>query len=312
MKPGETVVTLPEALSRDSPSPRVRVWTYAWALAFLHFFARAFENHTGFSEKVIESIDLGSVQLSGIVFLSSVAFENDNRRKRFTLLLLVAIPMVLHPFFFTLHLGMPWAPAGLIALVFVGGAAFALKDFQRRPLSSGSMALALIALGLLSSYEEELRHDPWFASAAILAMTFGLSGMFFWRLYQRYSLGVMTTTAGFIGWGAVYPMGVLLHMFVSNIQPSLDFWNVPRILVTLGMVLTLLEDQSFAVKQSSVRARAENLLLHRLSQITSRLLAGSDPRALCGEAVCAITEASSFRRAAIPGRRRPQISLVWR
>jgi hypothetical protein len=53
------------------------------------------------------------------------------------------------------------------------------------------------------------------------------------------------------------------------------------------------------VKQSSARAQAESLLLQRLSQITSRLLAGSDPRALCGEAVCALTEASSFRRAAI-------------
>jgi two-component system, NtrC family, sensor kinase len=309
------VVTLPEALpiiivlgvlvgifisvQRDSPSSRVRLWTYAWALAFLHFFARAFENHAGLPERLIESIDLASVQLCGIVFLSSVAFGNDEAGKRLRFSLFLAVPTLLHPFLFSYKVGLPWAPAGLIAIIFLGAAAFVLRDVRRHPFFCSGLALFLVSLGALSIREQELRRDPWFASAAILAMTFGLSGILFWRLYDRHSVGVIATTAGFIGWGAVYPLGAVLHMFAARLQPQLDFWNIPRILVALGMVLTLLEDQSMVVKQSSARARAENLLLQRLSQITSRLLAGSDPRALCGEAVRAITEASSFPRAAI-------------
>lgn len=286
------------SVQRNSPSPRVKIWTYAWALAFLHFFARVFETHTGLSEKLIESVDLAGVQLSGIIFLSSVAFDNDDCGKRLRFSVLLAIPVLLHPLFFTLRWGLPWAPAVSVALIFLGVAGFIQHDFRRQPFASAAI-LALLTVGALSIRQEVLQGTPWFASAEVLATTFALTGILFWRTYGRSSLGVITSTAGFIGWGAVYPMGALLYTFTPNFQPRLDFWNIPRILVALGMVLTLLEDQSLMVKQSSVRAQKESLLLQRLSQITSRLLAGSDPRALCGEAVRAITEASSFRRAAI-------------
>ena len=287
------------SVQRNSPSPRVKIWTYAWALAFLHFFARVFETHTGLSEKLIEAVDLAGVQLSGIVFLSSVAFENDERSKRLKFSALLAIPVLLHPFFFTLGWGVPWIPAASIALTFLAAIAFMLRDVRRHPLFSFATALILALVCVLSVRDEVLQRNPWDASAAVLAMIFGLTGILFWRIYRRPSLGVIASTVGFIGWGAVYPLGALLHAVVPSFQPRLDVWNIPRILVALGMVLTLLEDQSLMVKQSSVRAQAESLLLQRLSQITSRLLAGSDPRALCGEAVRAITEASSFRRAAI-------------
>ena len=287
------------SVQRNSPSPRVKIWTYAWALAFLHFFARVFETHTGLSERLIEGVDLACVQLSGVVFLSSVAFENDERRKRIKFTALLAVPVLLHPFFFTLGWGVPWVPAGSIAVAFLATIALMLRDVRRHPLFSSATALILALVCVLSVQQEVLRRDPWYASAAVLATTFGLTGILFWRIYRRPTLGVIASTAGFIGWGAVYPLGALLHAVVPSFQPRLDVWNIPRILVALGMVLTLLEDQSFIVKQSSVRAQAESLLLQRLSQITSRLLAGSDPRALCGEAVRAITEASSFRRAAI-------------
>jgi signal transduction histidine kinase len=312
---GETLITLPDELpiiiilavlvgifvsvQRNSPSPRVKIWTYAWALAFLHFFARVFETHTGLSEKLIEGVDLAGVQLSGIVFLSSVAFENDERSKRIKFSVLLAIPVLLHPFFFTLGWGVPWVPATSIAVTFLAAIALMLRDVRRHPFFSYATALTLALVCMLSVREEVLQRDPWYASAAVLAMTFGLTGILFWRIYRRPSLGVIASTLGFIGWGAVYPLGALLHAVVPSFQPRLDVWNIPRIMVALGMVLTLLEDQSLMVKQSSVRAQAESLLLQRLSQITSRLLAGSDPRALCGEAVRAITEASSFRRAAI-------------
>jgi C4-dicarboxylate-specific signal transduction histidine kinase len=79
----------------------------------------------------------------------------------------------------------------------------------------------------------------------------------------------------------------------------LDFWNVPRIFVALGMVLTVLEDHVSIIERAKVRAQAENLLLQRLSQITSRLLAGDEPVTVCGEVASAIADASSFRRAAL-------------
>ena len=35
------------SLRKHAPSMRVRLWTYAWSLIFLHFLIQAFETHTG-------------------------------------------------------------------------------------------------------------------------------------------------------------------------------------------------------------------------------------------------------------------------
>jgi hypothetical protein len=60
------------SLRKHAPSARTRLWTYAWALIFLHFFIQAFETHTGTLEKILESIDLGALELSGMVFAVSM------------------------------------------------------------------------------------------------------------------------------------------------------------------------------------------------------------------------------------------------
>jgi C4-dicarboxylate-specific signal transduction histidine kinase len=65
------------------------------------------------------------------------------------------------------------------------------------------------------------------------------------------------------------------------------------------MILALIEDKSGVIERSNERERAANRLLLQLSQITSRLLAGSDPADLCGEITAAVTGATSFPRAAL-------------
>jgi hypothetical protein len=65
------------------------------------------------------------------------------------------------------------------------------------------------------------------------------------------------------------------------------------------MILALIEDKSGVIERANERERAANRLLLQLSQITSRLLAGSDPADLCGEITAAVTGATSFPRAAL-------------
>ncbi|MFZ0878950.1 MAG: hypothetical protein WA002_05605, partial [Candidatus Acidiferrales bacterium] len=39
------------ALRKHSTSARIRLWTYAWALIFIHFLIQVFETHTGTIEQ---------------------------------------------------------------------------------------------------------------------------------------------------------------------------------------------------------------------------------------------------------------------
>jgi C4-dicarboxylate-specific signal transduction histidine kinase len=308
------VITLPDALpitlvlailvaifvslQRHSPSPRVRLWTYAWALTFLHFLATALETQTGWPEKFLDGFDDAALELAGVVFLSSVMFRMKENGKRIGLTILVGAPLAAHAFVVSFGWRTPREQAGLLALPFLGAAALSLWARPRRKSVHVVLILALAGVGWWV-IRQQLVGSRFAALAVVLCILYGLCGVLFPRLYKRRSLGVITVAAGFLAWAAIYPVGALLYIYAPRVQVHLDLWNVPRLFVAIGMILTLLEEKSRIVEETAIRAKAESRLLQRLSQITSRLLAGIDPSVLCKEIAEAITESSGFPRAAV-------------
>ncbi|MFZ0736404.1 MAG: ATP-binding protein [Candidatus Acidiferrales bacterium] len=286
------------ALRKHSTSARIRLWTYAWALIFIHFLIQVFETHTGTIEQIVESIDLGALELSGVVFVVSMCRTVEDRFHRRLLLALFGVPTVFHAVVVTFDWHIRGALIAAIAVLSIGGAAYTIAVEGFRSKFAMAIAAILLATGTWAIRDQWLGSSD-FAVTAILTLTFLLCGPLFWRRVPRWSPGVLAVVAGFVAWGAVFPAGALMDHFYPELAVNPELWNVPKFLVAIGMVLTLLEDQSMLVEQSRAREHAENLLLHRLSQISSRLLAGRDPAALCGEIAEGITTASSFRRVAI-------------
>ena len=264
----------------------------------MHFFARALESRGGIVEKIITPVDFCALELSGLLFFSSLLFRRSERRRRIAFMIVLGGPMVAHAFAVGLNLGPLWLRAAMLVPIVLGAVAIAMYAPRPRRLAHVGIAAVIGGIGLYVIYVQA-KGDAWAAVGAILGMMFGSCGVLFWRLYQRRSLGVITTTVGFLAWGAEYPLSSVMHSILPWFQLNLDFWNVPRILVALGMVLTLLEEKTQVLEEARARAQAQSLLLQRLSQITSRLLAGNDPGTLCSEVASTITEASSFQRAAL-------------
>jgi two-component system, NtrC family, sensor kinase len=286
------------SLERHAPRTRVRLWAYAWALTFMHFFARAMETRVTAIPQFFVAIDFATLEFAALVFLASLLFEVADRHKRITFLTILGLPILSHAFAIGLNLGSASLQAELVASIALAAVAFTLLVPTRRRKRHLFLAAILASVGIWASYRQAHHHE-WGAIVAVLTISLSLSGIYFLKGYRRTSLGVVTATVGFFAWAAEYPLGVVLHVFYPNFQATLDFWNVPRILVALGMVLTLLEERTRALENARSRAEAESVLLQRLSNITSRLLAGNDPGSLCGEVTSAITEASSFRCAAL-------------
>jgi len=286
------------SLERQAPVARVRLWAYAWSLTFLHFFARAMENQGGIVQTILTPVDFGALELSALVFLASLLFEANEGAKRIGLITAVGLPLLAHAFAISFHVGSPTLWASLLVPTILFAVSFLFFAAPRRQFQHTVGAIGVAAVGLWAVHEQ-VRGDALTPMALFLALTFCLCGLQFWKIYRRSSLGVITTTIGFIAWGTEYPLALGVHDLLTTMRVNLDFWNVPRILVALGMVLTLLEEKTRVLEEARSRAQAESLLLQRLSQITSRLLAGNDPSALCGEVATAITEASSFQRAAL-------------
>ena len=282
------------SLERQAPVARVRLWAYAWSLTFLHFFAQAMESQGGIVQQVLTPVDFAALELSAVVFLASLVFEPSERTKRIGLITALGAPAIVHALVVGFHVGSHTLRAVLLVPTILLAVSFLFFAPSRRRLHHTAAAVVVAAAGLWGVHAQ-VGGDSSTPMALFLAISFCLSGLQFWKIYRRSSLGVITTTIGFIAWGAEYP----IHNLLTTTEANLDFWNVPRILVALGMVLTLLEEKTKFLEEARLRAQAESLLLQRLSQITSRLLAGNDPGALCGEVATAITEASSFQRAAL-------------
>jgi two-component system, NtrC family, sensor kinase len=286
------------SLRKHASSVRIRLWTVAWALIFLHFFVEAFEGRTGAIESVLESIDLATLELSGIVFVMSLTRAATERTWRIALFALLVLPTAFHAFAVTFDWHIRWVLAGSLAVIACGAAFYAMFESGRRNASSLILAVGLLATGAWA-IKNQLAGSPDFAVNAILTLSFALSGVLSWKCYPRRSPGVIAVAGGFLCWGAVFPVATALADYLPKLQVNPELWNVPKLLVAFGMVLAVLENKSEIIEQARVRECSEKSLLLRLSDISSRLLAGKDPVALSKEIAVTITEATSFRRAAL-------------
>lgn len=286
------------SLRKHSPSERTKLWIFAWALIFVHFFVQIFETHTGRLENIFESIDLGALELSGVLFLVSLARSAEDYARRNILLAILVPAVAFHAAAITFGWQNHWALCAALGIFFFGMAGFALFAHEKVSRFNFILAVSLIAAGSWAEFAQ-WSGDPNPGVIMILTLSFAISGFLFWKRFPRYSPGVVTVTAGFLCWGAVFPAGELTAHFLPHLNINPEIWNVPKFFVAFGMILSVLEEKSLIVEESNAREHAENALLLRFSKITSRLLSGSEPAALCAEIAGAITETVSFTRAAV-------------
>ncbi len=110
---------------------------------------------------------------------------------------------------------------------------------------------------------------------------------------------MIISSCGFLLWAAVFPLGAFLDTHYPGLHINPDLWNTPKFFVAFGMILTLLEDKSTVLEDNSQREQKLNQQLQKFASITSRLLTGVEVNRLCDEIAHAITDTSTFRRAAI-------------
>jgi two-component system, NtrC family, sensor kinase len=285
------------SLRRHSPSVRIQLWGLAWGLIFLHFFVQVLETRGGLAEQIIEAFDLSALELSGLVFLVSLSPLAERRAWRWSMLLVPGSLVIAQALASSVNWRHPQIMAGVLELLFGSAVVFVIAS---GPLRWDKLCLGLTMIAaLVWSVSGQLRgnYDPGVTS--VLTLAFGLPGFLFWSRYQRVSPGVACVVGGFLAWGAVFPVGMLVDHFYPALKLNPEIWNVPKFVVAFGMILALVEDKSLVIEQSRVRERAENELLDRFARVTSQLLNGNDPLKLSKEIAQAIADIVSFERAAI-------------
>ena len=229
------------AISRQHTKERVRLWLTGWAFVllrsvvqFIHPAAAAWKNWD-------LAISLGALELASVAFVVSVAPRAVTPRRQLLLGLVLGVPAIAYTY------GMVWDFAApvyyyVVVLVALTSTLFLIGIWYRKispyvvSISLGCCALAAAAIwGIRAGNEYSGVH------LILAAMNLFAAGLFWYRL-RRVSAGVMATVFGFVAWG---PFPTLVAFKNSGLPMTHDaeVWNIPKYLVAVGMIVTLLEDQ---------------------------------------------------------------------
>ena len=285
------------ALGRHVKSPRLKLWTAAWGLIYFHFFVGLFEPATGNPPPIVLLLDEGALALSALVFVASLTSFAENTKLTAGLLALGGLPIAMYAAGDAYDRQWRWPYIICLAALFFGMPLYVtlFRRVTREALYWMPISIIAGAMSILHIW----RHDRDFGFLAILTIGFALPGLFYWRRYRRWSPGIITSAGGFLLWGAVFPVGMLLDAKWPDLHINPELWNTPKFFVAFGMILTLLEDKSEFLKSARAREHQLNRQLQKFAGITSRLLTGVEVNSLCHEIARSIIETSTFRRVAV-------------
>ncbi|MGC2328832.1 MAG: hypothetical protein WA604_19115, partial [Candidatus Sulfotelmatobacter sp.] len=285
-------------LKRHARSARLTAWAVGWALVFTHFLAQLLEPDRGHVSSLLLAIDSCALQAAAVAFLVSVSSVIEDSAKRTTLLLVLGVPSLLYSALFSIGSHARWLYV-LSLLACFGGATVFFFRVQRR--FSSYVATLIFVWSLVGAWAIRAAFHGSFAegATALLGIGFGLPGILICRNYWRRSFGILTVSGGFLGWGALFPVGLWVERFTPNLIVPGALWDVPKLFVAFGMILAIVEDKSLSIAGMQRKSESLNHQLERFASITSRLLNGAKPEAVCPEIATAITEVSSFAAAMV-------------
>ena len=206
------------SVQRQAGSQRVLLWAYAWTLTSLHFVLRILQAGAGRLLNFTVAADYSAIELSGIVFIASFLFREEDRRKRHLVIALLGVPLVVHLFATYCVDGAFWVRSAAFAFALFGAAALCYFGSPRRTFAQLLFASMLGAIGTWGTWQN-LRGESTASIGIITTLIYVMCGVFFWRLYRRRSLGVITVTGGFIAWAALFPLTA--YMFFHRSGPAI-------------------------------------------------------------------------------------------
>lgn len=285
-------------LKRHARSGRLTLWTVGWTLVFTHFLAQLLEPAHGPANSLLLAVDAGSLQAAVVTFLVSVSSVAEDCARRTLLLLMLGVPSAAYVLCTCFSVQARWPYVLFLAVCFGGAACFFLQVSEKVSFDLTPTTF-LCALALAWAIGGALRGSFQEGTIALLAIGFGLAGVFTCRNLRRVSPAMLTIAAGFVSWGAAFPVRVLIGRLAPNTIIPGALWNAPQIFVALGMILAVVEDKSESITGLQHKADRLDRRLERFSAITSRLLSGAELDTICPAIAAAITEVSTFSLAVV-------------
>ncbi|HSY11523.1 MAG TPA: GGDEF domain-containing protein [Verrucomicrobiae bacterium] len=229
------------AISRQHSKERVRLWLLGWAFVLLRSVIQFIHPAGPRWFNLDVGMGLGALQLASISFVVSVAPKAATLRRQLVLGALLGIPALTLTFAIIVGVESRLFYYTVVALTLIGTLLLIARWYKRLSAYVIAVSLGMIALAASTVWSIATGNEEFSVHLILGAMNLFAAGLFWYRLH-RASAGVLAAVIGFVAWG-VFPTILALQKVTSLQVIESEVWNIPKYLVAVGMIVTLLEDQ---------------------------------------------------------------------
>ncbi len=236
------LVTVFAAISRQHIKERVQLWLIGWALILLRSLVQFVHAKEPYWTTIDLAFAFSTLQLASIVFVVSVAPKADTWRRQLALGTVLGVPALLYTCGMMWEVSTPSFYYALLALAVVALLLLIWNWYRKITLYVVTVSVAAVAVAIVIAWGVARGKDEYGIHALLTALNLSAAALYWYR-FRRSSAGVLTTVFGFVAWGATLPAGMLLRNYAPTVHVESEVWNIPKYLVAVGMIVTLLEDQ---------------------------------------------------------------------
>ena len=239
------------SMLRRRAGEQLRAWLLGWIFILLHFAVQVFGGRPGWMQTAVFIVSATMLALAGAAFIYAAGGGKCTVRFRWIMgvgLLAIVLYIVILGLSIT---SSTWYYVAA-ALLFTSAVAALLPDADQ-PASDRNIYVlgAILLAAVLGLMTHQGLQD--YGLECIFFVIFLLAGIQYWRNFPRRTTGCVTAVVGLVAWAFVFPVSVLLRYLQPHLVIQDSVWNIPKYIVAIGVLLTLLEEQI---------DRTEHLALH--------------------------------------------------
>lgn len=229
------------SILRRRAGGKLQAWLLGWIFILIHFAAQLFGGRPGDLQTFVYCVSAIMLELAGASFIYAAGGGQSSTRLRW-----IAgtglLATLLYILFIYLELASTAWYYAAAALLFASAVAVLFRDADRRIAERNVYALFGILLAILFGILTRYKQQDYGLDGIFFVIYF-MAGIQYWRRFPQRTTGSWTAVVGLIVWSLVFPVSVFVALFRPGMHIQDSVWNIPKYIVAIGILLTLLEEQ---------------------------------------------------------------------